>query len=222
MRLRFLDDLSREITVADDADRVMAITTRMVATHLGVSNCAYADMDEDEDGFTIRGDWAAAGSSSIVGRYRLRDFGAMALERLHAGLPLIINDNARDLPAHEARTFQDIGIASTICLPLIKGNQLTALMAVHDARPHDWTPSELRLIASVAERSWAHIERVRTTVALAELNASLEQRVEERSRQLVATEEALRQAQKMEAVPFAFRIRIPRQEGQATRDRQTR
>ena len=200
MRLRFLDDLSREITVADDADTVMAITTRMVATHLGVSNCAYADMDEDEDGFTIRGDWAAAGSSSIVGHYRLRDFGAMALERLHAGLPLIINDNARDLPAHEARTFQDMGIASTICLPLIKGNQLTALMAVHDARPHDWTPSELRLIASVAERSWAHIERVRTTVALAELNASLEQRVEERSRQLVATEEALRQAQKMEAV----------------------
>ncbi|EQB12726.1 PAS domain-containing protein [Sphingobium lactosutens] len=200
MRLRFLDDLSREITLAQDADAVMAITTRMVATHLGVSNCAYADMDEDGDGFTIRGDWAAAGSPSIVGHYRLRDFGAMALERLQAGLPLIINDNVRDLPAHEARTFQDIGIAATICLPLIKGGRLTALMAIHDCVPHDWTPSELRLIASVAERSWAHIERVRTTVALAELNASLEERVEERSQQLLAAEEALRQAQKMEAV----------------------
>ena len=200
MRLRFLDDLSREIADANDADAVMAITTRMVATHLGLSNCAYADMDEDQDGFTIRGDWAAPGSPSIIGHYRLRDFGAMALERLHAGLPLIINDNARDLAPHEAKTFQDIGIAATICMPLIKGSRLTALMAIHDHEPHDWTASELRLIASVAERSWAHIERVRTTAALAELNASLEERVEERSRQLLAAEEALRQAQKMEAV----------------------
>jgi hypothetical protein len=39
----------------------MAVTTRMLGEHLDVSNCAYADMDPDEDGFTIRGDWAAPG-----------------------------------------------------------------------------------------------------------------------------------------------------------------
>jgi hypothetical protein len=29
----------------------------MVGEYLGVSSCAYADMDPDQDGFTIRGDW---------------------------------------------------------------------------------------------------------------------------------------------------------------------
>ena len=33
-------------------------------------------MDPDEDGFTIRGNWSAPGARSIVGRYRLADFGA--------------------------------------------------------------------------------------------------------------------------------------------------
>jgi PAS domain S-box-containing protein len=199
-RLRFLDDLSRAIAVASDADEVMAITTRMVAMHLDISNCAYADMHEDEDGFTIRGDWAAVGSLSITGHYKLADFGVLALERLHAGQPLVINDNAIEIAPEEAATFQAIGIAATICMPLVKAGRLTALMAIHDRVPHIWTPSELRLIASVAERSWAHIERVRATAALAELNASLEERVEERSRQLLVAEEALRQAHKMEAV----------------------
>ena len=42
----------------------MTSTTRLLAQHLQVSNCAYADMDADEDGFTIRGNWAAPGSAS--------------------------------------------------------------------------------------------------------------------------------------------------------------
>ena len=66
-RLRFLDLLGKETARSTDADAILATTTRMVAEHLAISNCAYADMDPDEDGFTIRGDWAAEGSPSIVG-----------------------------------------------------------------------------------------------------------------------------------------------------------
>ena len=200
IRLLFLDELTRRISLATSSDDIMAITTRMVATHLNISNCAYADMDSDADGFTIRGDWAAPGSPSIVGRYRLTDFGVKALERLHAGQPLILNDNVREIAPHEAATFQAMGIAATICIPLVKAGRLTALMAIHHRDPHNWSEAELRLINAVAERSWAHVERVRAVQALADLNASLEQRVEERTRQLLEAEEALRQSQKMEAV----------------------
>ncbi|WP_246728124.1 PAS domain-containing protein [Rhizobium leguminosarum] len=66
-RLRFLDELNLETGRSRDADAILDITTRMVGAHLSISNCAYADMDEDGDGFTIRGDWAAEGSPSIVG-----------------------------------------------------------------------------------------------------------------------------------------------------------
>ena len=199
-RFRFLHDLNKATAWLSDADAVLATTTRMVGEHMGVSVCAYADMDEDQDGFTIRGDWSAPGSPSIVGRYRLADFGQKAVTELGAGRPLIVNDNLAELEPHEARSFRALGIAATICMPLVKEGRLAALMAVHYKDPHVWTESELALIREVTERSWAHVERVGAEASLRELNATLEERVQERTTRLVATEEALRQSQKMEAV----------------------
>jgi GAF domain-containing protein len=120
-------------------------------------------MDEDEDGFTIRGDWAAEGSPSIVGHYSLADFGKLAVWNLSRGFPLIINDNLAELAPEEARTFQDIGIAATICMPLLREGKLTALMAIHDKLPHVWTEEELALSREVTERStYSAFDRRRT------------------------------------------------------------
>ncbi|WP_238180132.1 PAS domain-containing protein [Methylobacterium haplocladii] len=199
-RLHFLDALGKQTARSTDADAILAVTTRMVAEHLGLSNCAYADMDPDEDGFTIRGDWAAEGSPSIVGHYSLKEFGKLAVRNLSAGEPLIINDNLAELAPEEAATFQAIGITATICMPLIKDGRLTALMAIHDRVPRIWTDNDLALIREVTERCWAHIERVQVIEALATLNATLEERVEERTARLVEAEAALRQSQKLEAV----------------------
>jgi PAS domain S-box-containing protein len=165
---RFLDRLGQEAARSSDADEIMAITTRLTAEHLGLSNCAYADMDEDQDGFTIRGNWHAPGSPSIVGHYSLADFGKLAVQELGAGRPLIINDNLQEIAPEEAKTFQDIGIGATICMPLVKAGRLTALMAIHDRDPHYWSDYELAVIREVTERSWAHVERVRAQARLRE------------------------------------------------------
>ncbi|MDB5473210.1 MAG: domain S-box protein, partial [Devosia sp.] len=220
-RHRFLDALGQMVTKAMDPDEILAITTRMLAEHLGLSNCAYADMDEGGDGFTVRGDWAAPGSPSIVGHYQLADFGRIAVANLGAGKPLIINNTVLELAPQEAATFQNIGVAATICMPLVKEGRLTALMAIHDKAPRQWSESELALLAEVTQRSWAHIERVgaiaslqeseqrfrlmaqqqeTTAQELAALNINLERMVEERTAKLMAAEETLRQSQKMEAV----------------------
>jgi PAS domain S-box-containing protein len=177
-RLSFLDRLNSETAALADADAVLATTTRLLGEHLSLSVCAYADMDADQDGFTIRGDWAAPGSTSIVGHYRLADFGKLAVNNLSAGLPLVVNDNLRELAPEEAATFQSIGIAATICMPLVKEGRLTALMAIHDKVPRTWTKEELALLRDVTARSWAHVERVGAT---AELRASEARLAEERS-----------------------------------------
>jgi PAS domain S-box-containing protein len=166
-RLAFLDVLGAETAALSDADAVLATTTRLLGEHLNISVCAYADMDEDGDGFTIRGDWAAPGSTSIVGHYSLADFGVLAVETLGAGLPLVLNDNVRELAPEEAATFQRRGIAATICMPLVKEGRLTALMAIHDRTPRNWSDAELSLLREVTARSWAHVERVASVAALA-------------------------------------------------------
>ncbi len=199
-RLRFLDALAQAIQPLTDADAILEATTRLTAQHLDVASCAYADMEADGDHFVIRGDWAAPGRASIVGHYSLADFGKLAVQELSAGRPLVINDNLTEIAPEEAAAFQAIGIGATICMPLVKEGALTALMAVHTAGPHRWTEAELALVREVTERSWAHIERVRSEADLRALNATLEERVVERTEELTRTHEALRQSQKMEAV----------------------
>ncbi|MGE8062851.1 ATP-binding protein [Pseudomonas sp. NPDC089547] len=206
-RLNFLDQLGRAVAEATAPDQILATTTRMLVEHLGLSSCAYAVMDPDEDGFTICGDAVVEGSPRLVGQYQLHDFGQLALSRLRSGLPLVINNNLRELAADEAATFQAIGIAATICMPLIKGGRLTALMAIHDCVPREWTDYDQALLSEVTERSWAHIQRVQANAevreamaALEALNATLEHRVEERTAQLLHTEAVLRQTQKLEAI----------------------
>lgn len=206
-RLNFLDDLGRAVADATEPDQILAITTRMLVEHLQLSSCGYAVMDPDEDGFTICGDAVAPGSPHLLGRYQLQDFGKLALGRLRSGLPLVIQDNLSELPPEEAASFQAIGITATICMPLIKSGRLTALMAIHDKTPRKWTHYEQALISEVTERSWAHIQRVQAhaevreaMAALEALNATLEQRVDERTTQLLHTEAVLRQTQKLEAI----------------------
>ncbi|MEQ1491220.1 MAG: PAS domain S-box protein, partial [Terricaulis sp.] len=159
--LRFLDALGQGVSKHLDADAILAVTTQMLALHLNASVCAYADMEEDQDRFTIRGDWTAPGSTSIVGRYSLAAFGEHAVKRLRAGEPLVVNDNSADIPAEAASAFQAIGIRSTVCMPLIKQGRLTALMAAHGREPRVWTADEIEIVREVAERSWAHVERAR-------------------------------------------------------------
>lgn len=206
-RLKFLDDLGRAVADATAPDHILATTTRLLVEHLQLSSCAYAVMEPDEDGFTICGDAVAPGSPHLLGRYRLEDFGKLAVGRLRNGLPLVIRDNLSELSPEEAATFQAIGITATICMPLIKGGRLTALMAIHDKAPREWTHYEQALISEVTERSWAHVQRVKAhaevreaMAALEALNATLEQRVDERTSQLLHTEAVLRQAQKLEAI----------------------
>ncbi|KTC32764.1 diguanylate cyclase [Pseudomonas sp. ABAC21] len=206
-RLAVLDAIGRSVTSAIDAQTIMTSTTQLLAEHLQVSICAYADMDDDEDGFTIRGEWSSPGTPSILGRYRLADFGERAVSCLRAGQSLVIRNNLEELPPHESANFQALGVTATICVPLIKDGRLTALMAVHDRQARFWSTYDLALLGEVTERSWAHIERVRADVAVreglaayTELNATLEQRVEERTLALAQAEAALRQSQKLEAI----------------------
>jgi signal transduction histidine kinase/PAS domain-containing protein len=203
-RLRFLDALNEQTARSTNADDILRTSTRMLGEHLGVALCAYADMDADEDAFTIRGDWTLPGYASIVGRYRLADFGALAVERLRGGKPLIIQDNQRELQPEEAKAFQALGISATICIPLIKGGKLTALMAIHDGLPRQWQLRELALLDEVTERSWAHIARVRAEAEVRDgerrFREELEQQVAERSAALERSQAHVRQAQKMEAL----------------------
>jgi len=170
-RLRFLDRLAESTQPLSDATEIMSVTARLLGEHLDVAVCAYADMEPDQDGFTIRGDWTAPGAPSIVGTYSLAGFGQRAVRELRAGLPLVTRDTLAELGPEQAALFLQLGLKATVCMPLVKEGRLAALMAVHGAQPRDWTQDDLTLVTDTVQRCWAHIERTRAEAGLRESEA---------------------------------------------------
>jgi PAS domain S-box-containing protein len=151
-----------------DAVEVMQVTARLLGEHLGATRCAYADVETDNDRFTIRSDWSP-GVASSVGVYSLSLFGPQATSNLRRGRPLVVHDVDRELGDEQGgRMFKVIGIQAIVCAGLVKGGRLVAMMAVHQAVPRRWSDEDLRLIAEVVERCWTHIERVRDAAMLRE------------------------------------------------------
>jgi PAS domain S-box-containing protein len=168
-RLRLLDTIGEATRVATEPDAIMAHSTRLLGEYLGVTRVAYADLEPDNDRFTIRHDWHVDGAISTVGVYSLDLFGSRATSNLRVGRTLLIDDVDRDLaPGDGLEMFNQIGIKAIICCPLVRQGRLVAMMAVHQQQPRTWSPDEVALVEAVVDRCWAHIERVRSTEALRE------------------------------------------------------
>ncbi|MDQ1813158.1 ATP-binding protein [Massilia sp. CCM 9210] len=168
-RLRLLDAMSQATRNADDPKTIMEVTTRLLGQHLSVTRCPYADVEGDNDRFTIRHDWTAPGAMSTVGVYSLDLFGTRAASDMREGRTLRICDVDRELDeAGGGAMFNAIACRAIICCPLVKEGKLVAMMAVHQDRPRQWTDAEVALVEQTVERSWAHIERARATEALRE------------------------------------------------------
>jgi PAS domain S-box-containing protein len=170
-RHRFLSDLAAATQRLSEPGDVMSVSARLLAEHLDVDRCAYAEV-EDESVYVITGDHPR-GVPSIVGRWPAAAFGAEHLRAMRADEPYVVTDSEDDprvgpddLPAYRAT-----GIRAVICVPLHKGGKFTAAMAVHQKSPRRWTDAEIELVKTVVARCWEALERARVSRTLRESEA---------------------------------------------------
>ncbi|RYF82514.1 MAG: response regulator [Comamonadaceae bacterium] len=167
-RLALLNRIEQATRPLVDPVEVMAITAQLLGESLDATRCAYADVDPDNNRFTIRADWSPYAPSS-AGVYSLDLFGPQATSSLRNGRALVVHDVDAELGEHNGGSmFNAIGIKAIVCAGLVKHGRLVAMMAVHQAQPRRWSDNELGTIAEVVDRCWAHIERVRDAAMLRE------------------------------------------------------
>ena len=172
-RHRFLAELAAKTQPLTDPDEIMATTARLLAEHLDVDRCAYAEVD-DERVFVITGDYTR-GVSSIVGRWPVADFGVEVVRNMRKHEPFVIDDVDHDPRAGSDLTaYRATQIQAVICVPLHKAGRFVAAMAVHQKTPRRWTPQEVELVRLVVARSWEALERARTVRILRERDERLD------------------------------------------------
>ena len=153
----------------DPAEVMREIVTR-VGTHFNVLRCAYGEVSLPEESINITRGYTN-NVPTVAGRYPLEVFGPLMVGELHAGRTVAIDDvrtdPLTDTPlAHD--TYARMEIGSLVCVPLLRGGVLAAVMVMCDRGPRTWTHDEAQLLEQVAERTLYAVESARAATALRE------------------------------------------------------
>ncbi len=202
--LAALSDRLRDLINSSDIE-FAAVQT--LGQTLNASRVGYGTVDPETDTLHVDSDWTSRGAVTLVGDVHLRDYGSF-IESLKRNELVVIGDvrtDARTAVAVDALTAKST--LAFVNVPIVEQGRLVAVLFVNDDSPRAWAPDDVRFIREVAERTRSATERARGAEALRrseqrlrEVNETLEATVESRTHDLMLAEQALRQAQKMEAV----------------------
>ena len=201
-RQAFLLSLGDRLRTLGGSTDVVSVTTSLLGEQLCVGRCAYGEVVDDSATLVIDDDWTDGSMSSFTGRLTLDHFGPDIAGVLRDGISVRCDDVLRDERTRmAAKAFALVGgVRSGMAVPLIRDGLLRGLLFVVAASPRIWTDDDEMLMREVAERIWAALRRARAEETLRRTNEGLEARVAEAVAERLRSEDALRQAQKMEAV----------------------
>ncbi|KKW90809.1 histidine kinase [Sphingobium chungbukense] len=192
-----LNDLFRDLDHSADISHAAA---EILGQTLGVSRAGYGMVDRIQETIMIERDWNAVGVATIAGTLQFREHGTY-IEDLKHGETVCVDDSRLDpRTADRSAVLEAINARAFINMPLHEQGGFVALIFVNNDTPRHWSKDDVAFVREVAERTRDAVERRRAEQELAELAASLERQVAERTAELLRAEDALRQSQKMEAV----------------------
>ena len=201
-RHAFMLELSDALRGSDTTaalDKACALMGRF----FGVSRVGYGHLDPVEDVFDYSVCWTDGRAQPLLGRIPAHAFGAKIVNRLSAGQTVVVDDLQTDPLSDEEETratARAVDTRAILVVPFVRAGRLRTIVYLNDRPVRHWQPGEIAFMQEVAERTRQVIERGEAEAALRALNATLEARVEARTAELRAAEDALRQSQKMEAI----------------------
>ena len=195
-----LMELADALRDTADPDELTHAACEIAGRTLEVDRVGFGVVDRPTETITIQRDWIAEGIQSLAGTLNFRDYGSY-IEDLKRGETVVFDDARLDPRTRDtAGALEAISALAVVNMPLRDQGETVALFYANNASPRVWLEDELQFMRDIGERTLAARERRRAERHLATLATSLERTVEQRTAELMASEAALRQAQKMEAV----------------------
>lgn len=191
--------LSDQLRGLDEPDDIAAVAAEILGNVLEASRAGYCLISADSGTVDVQRDWSSDGRPSLVGPHNLHDLGTY-VDELMTGKSIAVTDVLDDSRIPYPARFERYQTRAFLNVPLMEDARLVALMFADSAHPRSWSQEDIEFTRELGERTRTAIERRRAEHQLQQLNARLEQLVAERTRELLRSEEQLRQSQKMEAV----------------------
>ena len=176
-RQAFLLKVSDALRPLNDPVAIQDVAARFVGEHLKVSRAVYAEFTtaDGQEIVVIEREHRAAGATSFVGRHPADQFGP-DVHDLRAGRTIAVDDTEAEHSREDLKeVWRTLGVRSRLGIPLVKQGRLVVGFGVHSADPRAWKEADIALVAEVAERTWAAVERARAEGRLHESEERFQQ-----------------------------------------------
>ena len=166
MNLEFLASISNDLLFFTDVDQMMHTVGAKLGEFLGLSQCAFVEIREAAEQVVIAHDWHVDDVPGLIGTYRLAEFVEPEFFRLaRAGSTIVVGDVTAD-DRTDADKFAMLGIASFICVPLIRDGEWLFALCLYKSAVYEWRSDEIELARELTARIWARLEHLRTDAEL--------------------------------------------------------
>jgi PAS domain S-box-containing protein len=134
-------------------------------------------------------DWTAPDVDDDVDMTKLQEINykdgySRWVKTLSKGKP--IYGDIKEFPRSERKLLGEMGLISIVVMPIFVNNKWWGFIGLDECcAPREWTEAELNALSTAADIIGAAIHRKRVDVELLKLNNELEQRIQERTKDLI-------------------------------------
>ena len=139
---------------------ITAWTCRVLGEQLKVRRVGYATVDAEWVHVNLPG-WHDGSVAGVVGeKFPLASFGPELVAQLHAGDTVRLDNVGIDpRSAGTPAIYGHLAVKAMLIVPIVKKEQLIAVVAIGSAVPRRWSDAEATLAEEVAERTRSAVER---------------------------------------------------------------
>jgi PAS domain S-box-containing protein len=168
-RFELLAQVSDLIWTIDDSSKLPYAVARIMGQHLKVRRCLFNETDLARDLEVVHQDYCD-GVPSVSGVHKLSEYSPITSAEMCAGKTVVNCDSQTDprTSGDYERLYQRTGERAYVAVPLMRDGQWVASLWASDDRPRQWRKEEVSLLRTVADRTWAAIERIRIDTELRE------------------------------------------------------
>jgi PAS domain S-box-containing protein len=169
-RLTLQERISDLIRTTESPDELLYSVATAVAMHLDAKRALFNEIDLERDLETVHRDYCADGVRSVAGVHPISDYSPITSAEMQAGKTVVNRDSKTDerTAAHYETSYEPNGERSYVAIPLLRNNTWVASLWLSDDQPRSWPKEDVSMLETIAERTWAAVEKMRIDAALRE------------------------------------------------------